>query len=94
MWLSTCCVENALNLREFLEGKDCELIVTDDKDHDDSGAILQQMAPDWCSTTVIMSNHAASRWRTCMPILPAFDKMASTWCDQRHLCCRAGEAPG
>jgi hypothetical protein len=35
---STCCVENALDLREFLEGKDCELIVTDDKEGDDSGA--------------------------------------------------------
>jgi hypothetical protein len=34
---STCCVENALNLREFLEGKDCELVVTDDKEGDDSG---------------------------------------------------------
>ena len=34
---STCCVENALNLREFLEGKDCELIVTDSKEGDDSG---------------------------------------------------------
>ena len=34
---STCCVENALNLREYLEGKDCELIGTDDKEGDDSG---------------------------------------------------------
>lgn len=33
----TCCVENALNLRNFLECKDCELIVTDDKDGDSSG---------------------------------------------------------
>jgi formate dehydrogenase len=29
-------VENALNLRDFLEGKDCSLIVTDDKEGDSS----------------------------------------------------------
>ncbi len=33
----TCCVENALDLREFLEGKECELVVTDDKEGDDCG---------------------------------------------------------
>lgn len=32
----TCCVENALGLREFLDGKNCELFVTDDKEGDNS----------------------------------------------------------
>lgn len=40
----TCCVENALNLRDFLEGKDCELIVTDDKEGDSSE--LDKHLPD------------------------------------------------
>jgi len=39
-------VENALNLRKFLEGKDCDLIVTDDKDGDDSAIFFAGV----CST--------------------------------------------
>ena len=42
---STCCVENALNLRDFLEGKDCELIVTDSKEGDESGGLAVDSLP-------------------------------------------------